>query len=87
MAEDSRNSFDRLYDHNARITKLESEYYNLRESLEELANTINSLSKVLSNIQKNFTTIKWLSIGALGAIILQTLGFMDFIKTAFKIIS
>jgi len=67
-------------DHSERLARLETDYINLRDAVEKLAVSVDELTNSLRIIKGHFSTIKWLSVGALGAFILQSLGVVEAIK-------
>lgn len=83
MYEKEKRNNSIVDDHTERIVRLESHYVNLKDSVDKLSVSVNELTESLRVIEGHFTTIKWLSIGALGAIILQNLGFVEAIKLLF----
>ena len=83
MHENEKRENSVVGDHTERIVRLESDYMNLKDSVDKLTVSVNELTESLRVIKGHFTTIKWLGVGALGAVILQNLGLVEAIKLMF----
>lgn len=75
---------EKLYEHNARIIKLEAEMAVLKESVKELSQTLSELSNVLSDIQSSFIILKWILVGMVLMALLQNVDVVSLLKLLFN---
>lgn len=73
-----------LLDH--RVTKLEVRVDGHDKEIAKVNSQTDSLNAALYSIQHNLTQIKWVVIGAGGALAFQVLDLKDFIKFLFAFI-
>lgn len=75
---------EKLYEHNARIIKLEAEMATLKESVKGLSQTLSELSNVLSDIQRSFIILKWILVGMVLMALLQNADVVSLLKLLFN---
>lgn len=63
-----------------RVTKLEYRVDGHDTDIAKITSQADTMSKALTAIQTNLTQIKWLVVGASGALALKALDLKDFLK-------